>query len=497
MAETKISCPHCGRVGSTTKQIPRGATVRCPGCREPFRFDDSSAPSVGSGPASVIEPSAKVDTRRKLRNVLAVGVVSGVLTSSIVIGAVWLVASGASRSSAPTNPTDSVKAPLPKIATLTTEEVASKSEQSIGFIFGPSSFGTGFLVADGLLVTNAHVITPTPPDQLQVTFPAAVELDRGPLKAEVVYFDIVRDLAILKVGSRLPPLPIVPDHTFRRGQDVVVIGNPGLSDGRSLQCVVSRGVLGSEVIEDGRPFYQLSGSVNPGNSGGPALDLTGRVVGIVSLKASKQEGIGFCIPAPDLDAAIEAVRTQTDQQKDYAAATHVAAVILHRRRMLEVESDSKLRAFIDRTQPPTWLAYMDVGHELDDSAPESRAIAHDLAQANQFYIESIPEMVQIVLKTTTDAHKEGVPVKAGQLLGAAINYAPRDYFLAKGPFRFSDFAERYMNVFRQYRDHGRTMSVIEIAYSPSPALSNYSAARATSRPQVKMPGQTSTRSRNR
>ena len=106
----------------------------------------------------------------------------------------------------------------------------------------------------------------------------------------------------------LSPLEIDPSYQFRRGQEVTVIGNPGIGNKLVLENAVSRGVMSTTAVIEGQSFYQLSIAINPGNSGGPVIDSTGRVIGVATLKATSLEATAFCIPANDLLLAIDQVK---------------------------------------------------------------------------------------------------------------------------------------------------------------------------------------------
>ena len=62
---------------------------------------------------------------------------------------------------------------------------------------------------------------------LRVRFPSAEKAQQGPMTAELLYEDNRRDLAFLRVKSPLPPLRVATSYTFRKGEDVTAIGNPG------------------------------------------------------------------------------------------------------------------------------------------------------------------------------------------------------------------------------------------------------------------------------
>ena len=337
---------------------------------------------------------------------------------------------------------------------LTTEEVAARSEASVGLISGASSSGTGFLVADGLLATNAHVIESIPPDEIHVTFPAAPELDQGPLLGRVVYFDPHRDLAMLRIATRLRPLRTAGDHRFRRGQDVVVIGNPGLGGGVGLECVVSRGVLGSKISEGPRAYYQLSGSVNPGNSGGPVLDLAGRVVGVVTLKASRQEGLGFCIPAADLAHATRVAATQPAPEATLAAQRHADAAKLPR------DQNSEIAAAIERTTPATWIAMLDAGRVLDDGDSEAVAVRSILDRVEKLYEDDAGTIANLVIRMVLKLRRKQQTVMGREFLEGSLEWASTDYFTNGQSVRFAEYFQLYETYRVQNDSHADALAAL-------------------------------------
>jgi S1-C subfamily serine protease len=205
---------------------------------------------------------------------------------------------------------------------LSTADIVAESEPSVALIKGNGSSGTGFLVGPGLVATNAHVIDDELIPELEVRFVSADENHNAPLKAELLYEDPERDLAFLAVKTDLKPLRVAKAYTFRKGEDITVIGNPGLGDGQVLENAISRGVMSTKTQIEGRNFYQLGIAINPGNSGGPVFDSSGRVIGVATLKASKQESTGFSIPIEDLQAALAKLAKQSTSDADRYRSRH-------------------------------------------------------------------------------------------------------------------------------------------------------------------------------
>ncbi len=159
--------------------------------------------------------------------------------------------------------------------------------------------GSGVIVdARGYILTNNHVVQGA--DSLTV-----VLQDDRELAAEVVGTDPKTDIAVIKVkldGKDAPvlqPIALGNSDQLEVGEWVMAIGSPfGLKQTVSAGIVsaIGRGHMGITDYED---FIQTDAAVNPGNSGGPLVDLDGRVVGINTAIASRSggsQGVGFAIP---------------------------------------------------------------------------------------------------------------------------------------------------------------------------------------------------------
>ncbi len=161
----------------------------------------------------------------------------------------------------------------------------------------PFGLGSGFVVSqDGYIVTNAHVVENA--EEITVRFP-----DKRELKAKVVGADTRSDVAVIKVeASGLPVVKIGDVGKLRVGEWVVAIGSPfGFANTVTAGIVSakSRENLSGDPNLDAIPFIQTDVAVNPGNSGGPLLNMRGEVVGINSQIFSRTgafAGISFAIP---------------------------------------------------------------------------------------------------------------------------------------------------------------------------------------------------------
>ncbi len=155
--------------------------------------------------------------------------------------------------------------------------------------------GSGFVVSeDGHIVTNHHVVEGA--KEIAVTFH-----DKRRLPARIVGADPKTDLALLKVDTDEPLAHVAfgDSERVRVGDWVVAVGNPfGLGHSVTAGIVSARGrQIGAGPYDD---FLQISAPINRGNSGGPAFNLQGEVIGVNTAIFSPNGGsvgIGFAVPA--------------------------------------------------------------------------------------------------------------------------------------------------------------------------------------------------------
>ena len=168
--------------------------------------------------------------------------------------------------------------------------------------------GSGWSVAPGLIVTNAHVIAGA--DDTTVTTQDGVELD-----AEPVYYSPANDLALLRVGAEIPVLEI--SHRSEEGRRAAVLGYPengpyALTPARvgETRETISEDSYGRGPVE--RDIIALGGRVRSGNSGGPVVDARGEVIGTVFAATTSGLPGGFAIPAGLAGNALEMANESTD-----------------------------------------------------------------------------------------------------------------------------------------------------------------------------------------
>ena len=181
-------------------------------------------------------------------------------------------------------------------------EVFREVSPSVVSIRSAASEGTGLILTNrGMILTNAHVVAAP----LRYTCSVDV-LENGEKKTvtyrrvKVTHFHKHHDLAILYVDTAEHVVTLQPARLSKAkaltGQRVYAIGNPS-SSCVNLTKTITEGLLSGVDREiDHATYYQISAAINPGNSGGPLCDANGDVLGLVTLKSSDVDNVGFAIP---------------------------------------------------------------------------------------------------------------------------------------------------------------------------------------------------------
>ena len=195
-------------------------------------------------------------------------------------------------------------APLPIPASVDTSGVNSAAQAvykvtSLGC--GGLVTGSGFAIGDGYVVTNAHVVSGTRTHRVQT--PGGDEL-----AATVVYFDPNRDFALLSVpGLSAAGLSFAP---AARGTEAAVIGYPGGGRETVEPAVVDGAVQaqGRDIYSNNpvtRQVYVIQARVRPGNSGGPLVDLQGKVLGIVFATSASDPNQAYALTDDEVASDVQ------------------------------------------------------------------------------------------------------------------------------------------------------------------------------------------------
>jgi len=180
---------------------------------------------------------------------------------------------------------------------------ASETLKIQGYGCGGIVFGSGYPVGPGMVLTNAHVVAGTQGTTVKSTSGRS-------LSARVVLFDPERDVAILYV----PRLALAPlnEAAAQAGTQGAAIGYPGGGAETAEPAVVNgqfqaqgRDIYGQNLVV--RSIWTTQANVQPGNSGGPLVDLNGSVIGVIFAASTSQQGTAYALTdtevQPDIDQA--------------------------------------------------------------------------------------------------------------------------------------------------------------------------------------------------
>ncbi|PIR27512.1 hypothetical protein COV40_00470 [Candidatus Berkelbacteria bacterium CG11_big_fil_rev_8_21_14_0_20_42_15] len=204
---------------------------------------------------------------------------------------------------------DSVKKVSPAVVSVVSK---SQVQNIFGDVYTQQGGGTGFIItSDGLILTNKHVVS-----DANATY-TVILADGKNYDAKVQSLDPLDDIAVVKIDARnLPVVELGDSDQLTVGQWVVAVGN---ALGK-YQNTVTVGVISAKErkVEASDPsggdteslqgLLQTDAAVNPGNSGGPLVNLVGQVVGINTAVASNAQGISFAIPINLAKKAIDSIK---------------------------------------------------------------------------------------------------------------------------------------------------------------------------------------------
>ncbi|WP_276354369.1 S1C family serine protease [Cohnella caldifontis] len=161
--------------------------------------------------------------------------------------------------------------------------------------------GTGFIIRrDGLILTSEHVVNR--PRQI------LVKLHNGRIyQGRLVWSDEDQDIALLRIQAPVPltPLPLGSSGASKVGEIVMSIGNPLGLENSITSGIISRKhdsvtISGIEMND----LIQTDCAINPGSSGGPLINLRGRVIGMNAFMAKNKNGLGFALGIDGIKARI-------------------------------------------------------------------------------------------------------------------------------------------------------------------------------------------------
>lgn len=341
---TQLTCPSCDAVLKTAKAVTPGTSVRCPKCKDLFEVPEPARASrsgsiSGSRGGRPRGKTAATSSGTNWGFIIGIAGGSMAICTLVIVGLVLLFG----RKPAPVNPVAVVPQPAPPVAPLppapvavtpaVATPVASNSAAGQDRIRPEvlatvkratvmirivrekfSASGSGFFTVEkGIVVTNAHVVdmqspTSVKPEKLEVVVNSG-EPDERTYPAEILGFDPVADLAVLKLVNAdpsllPPPLPVVDSITLYETQPVFIFGFP-LGERLGLNITVSQSSVSSlRKDSQGRMTQvQVNGGMHHGNSGGPVTDVAGNVV-CVSVAGVEGTQLNFAVPGESVKSLI-------------------------------------------------------------------------------------------------------------------------------------------------------------------------------------------------
>jgi len=164
--------------------------------------------------------------------------------------------------------------------------------------------GTGFIVdSEGYIVTNAHVLADS--NGFLADEVRAITSSQEVKTAEFVGFNSELDIALLKISGNFQAVEFGDSNDVQAGEKVIAIGNP-----LGLQFSVTQGIV-SSVHRTGanglNAYIQTDAALNPGNSGGPLINIEGKVIGINNFKIGSGENLGFALESNYIVSSINEI----------------------------------------------------------------------------------------------------------------------------------------------------------------------------------------------
>ncbi|MFC2170073.1 Do family serine endopeptidase [Acidobacteriota bacterium] len=270
--------------------------------------------------------------------------------------------------------------------------------------------GTGFFISeDGYILTNNHIVEKA---QKVTVF----SLQRNEYSAKIIGTDPKTDLALLKVDEKnLPFAQLGSSADVRVGEWVLAIGNPfGLSQTVTAGIVSAKGrQLGGMNVPDYQDFIQTDASINRGNSGGPLVNMRGKVIGINSIIVSPSGGnigIGFSIPSDLAKKIVTQLKEKGRVVRGYLGIT-IVAIDEDTKKLLNLES--KQGALVNSVEPDTpaekaGIKRYDVITEVDGNPIED---PNDV----KFKIADTPPGTKIEISIIRDGKKMQLSTKIEEL----------------------------------------------------------------------------------
>jgi serine protease Do len=186
-----------------------------------------------------------------------------------------------------------------KLPVRTVKELVSRFAEGVVLVQTPDGLGSGFIISKaGHCVTNYHVVEGQTRVAVTIFHRGKTgEFERVAVRdVKIQALNPHFDLALLEIpkqkGIEFQPIYVSENDSQREGDTVFAIGSP-----LGLERSVSEGIVSTRNRNmNGIVYLQTTAQINPGNSGGPLFNSMGEVVGVINMKLTFGEGLGFAIP---------------------------------------------------------------------------------------------------------------------------------------------------------------------------------------------------------
>jgi hypothetical protein len=244
----------------------------------------------------------------------------------------------------PTATAEPTETPTPE--PLTTADLFELLSPSVARVTVGNRFGSGVLLEDGYVLTNAHVAWPD--ETVKLIFPDGQEIEDVP----VAGIDLVADMALLgPIETDLTPIAFDDVDTLRVGSEILLIGYPGDSS-RAPRPTLTETLISRQRDQEqlGLTLFQVDSPVAGGQSGGIALTADGRIVGLTGNRIT-EAGFGLITAGADLLPRIERMRSATAVLPGRGPERDKANV----RHFFRMDNNDEQRPFVVRVDDGTEL----------------------------------------------------------------------------------------------------------------------------------------------
>ncbi len=282
-------------------------------------------------------------------------------------------------------------APMPRLRDLTA--ILEEAKRAVVLIEGKYGRGSGFLIAPDVVVTNSHVVLCEMMENVTVRFATNGAIEDKGVKAKLLYEDKKRDLVLLQLDQPQTRRPLALAKGFQPDAEpeLYVIGSPAQLTGGALGNVVEKARCERDVpLIGGKSFYLLNYAtraadirIGRGNSGGPAINERGEVVGVVTLaefgRDRRPTGKAYCIPVHSIEAALAELgdRSGWVKHSNMATALHARDIAI-----IATYVDAKLahaiviiRVVAEANGPEATKAFQPIDKRLNEMADLARKVA--------------------------------------------------------------------------------------------------------------------------